>query len=158
MLTHWFAHSPDALDTMKKVFKGLFSSKKKDKTHKHEQEATPTTTAESSAAAHAKPTETTPSAPAPAIAPAPAKTETTPPVAADAPAPAAPAPAHGEVEPEAKKEEVAPLTELKKATESRSISIYTGSATSSAISPVDCSDGSRWRMKADMDDDWTGRG
>ena len=142
---------------MKKAFKGLFSSKKKDKTHKHEHEATPTT-AESSTAAHAKPTETTPSAPAPATAPAPAKTETTPPVVADAPSPAAPAPAHGEVAPEAKKEEVAALTELKKATESRSISIYTGSATSSAVSPVDSSDGSRWRMKASMDDDWTGRG
>lgn len=127
---------------VKKAFKGLFKKKAK------KEEAKPTTTAEASKPADAKPTETTPAAPAPATAPAPAKAEAAP--AADGSKPAAPAPAEGET----KKEEAA-LTEVKKATASRSTS-------NSSIIPdnkrdTNCWDGSRWRQKAVTDDDWTDR-
>jgi hypothetical protein len=110
----------DAMDTMKKAFKGLFKSKKPKK-----EESTPTaTTSDAATPATAKPTETTPAAPAPATAPEAAKTETTPATTGSVPAApsAAAAPAQVPVQGEAKQHEAAALTEVRKATQSRSTS------------------------------------
>jgi hypothetical protein len=107
------------MDQMKKAFKGLFRGKKSKK-----EEPKPTATSEASTTpAQTKPSETTPAAPAPATAPEPAKTETAPAATsgASAPAPAEPAavPASDPAQGEAKKDEAAALTEVKKATSSR---------------------------------------
>lgn len=133
------------MDTVKKAFKSLF--RKKDKQPKKE-EAKPTATSPAAAPADVKPTETTPAAPAPATAPAPAKAEGAP--VAESSKPAAPVPAQGET----KKEEAA-LTEVKKATASRSLS-SSGCASGNAQG-ADYWDGSRWRHKVDMDNDWPRR-
>jgi hypothetical protein len=106
----WFA-APDAMDQMKKAFKGLFKKKSK----KEEQpNATPTADKPSSPA------------PAPATAPEPVKPSVAP--ASSAPEPAAPAPASepasapAPAHDGANKDEVAALAEVKKATQSKSTS------------------------------------
>lgn len=120
--------APDAVDQLKKAFKGLFGKKnaKKD-------EPVPTATVEQPSASTTKPTETTPAAPAPATAPEPVTSETAPastgtaPAAAPAPAPvAAPVaePAAAPAESEPTKDEAAALAEVKPATQSRSTSLH----------------------------------
>lgn len=143
---------------MKKLFKGLFKSRK-DKAKKDG--ATPTTNtaaAESSTHAPTKPTETTPAAPAPVTAPTPAhattKADTEAPVTSDA-HPAAPVPAVTPSIDGPKKDETAALTEVKKTTESRSNFNYTISPNTSpatcAAKENNCS-GSRWRLKVESND------
>jgi hypothetical protein len=107
------------MDQLKKAFKGMFGKKKAKK-----DEATPTATTEQPSSSTTKPTETTPAAPAPATAPEPAKSETAPastgtapapaPAAAPVPAPVAAAPAQEEP----KKDEAAPVAEVREATSS----------------------------------------
>lgn len=154
--------APDAVDQLKKAFKGLFGKKKAKK-----EETAPTATAEQPTASTSKPTETTPAAPAPATAPEPSKSETGPastgavpadqPAAqpADAPA-AAPAAADVDSEPkkdvdsEPKKDEAAALAEVKQATQSRSISLYP--TQTGEYDDEDLGDGSRRRQKVALDD------
>lgn len=117
------------------VFKNIFGKKKAKKT---EQEATPASAPQASSS-QTKLTETTPAQPAPATAPEPAKTETeTKPATGSAPeGPAAPAPvAQGED----KKPEVAPTTEVKKPTESRSYPSF--SSYPNFLGELDCCEGS----------------
>lgn len=116
--------APDAMDQLKKAFKGLFGKKKAKK-----EGAAPTATTEQPSASTTKPTETTPAAPAPATAPEPVKSEQTPASTGTAPAPApAPAaapvaaPAAAPAKEEAKKDEV--LAEVKPATQSKSTPLH----------------------------------
>lgn len=114
--------APDAMDQLKKAFKGLFGKKKAKK-----EGAAPTATTEQPSASTTKPTETTPAAPAPATAPEPVKSEQTPASTGTAlsPAPAAApvaAPAAAPAKEEAKKDEV--LAELKPATQSKSTPLH----------------------------------
>jgi len=138
---------------MKKAFKGLFKGKKSKK------DESPSTATETAGPADAKPTETTPAAPAPATAPEHAETESTPataPVAGDAPveAPAPAAPAAAPAHDEAKKDQVAALTEVRKATASRSLSH--SNPISQEYEEEDAWEGSRRRMKVALDNQWTG--
>jgi hypothetical protein len=158
--------APDAMDQMKRAFKGLF--KKKPKT----EEPTPTaTTAAPSASAPAHPpaSETTPPAPLPATAPESAKTEATPGTSSSAPPPA-PEPAHAPVQQaaapapvqqaaapapakdEANKDETTALAEVKRATHSRSTSHSTPPF---PFHSSHDSDGSRWRHRLGTHDDWS---
>lgn len=133
--------APDAMDQVKKAFKGLFSKKKAKK-----EEPAPTATTEQPSASHAKPTETTPAAPAPATAPEPASSESAPASTGTAP-PAQPAavPAQGENN----KDEAAALAEVKQATQSRSTPLLPSDAR--AHGDDDCWDGSRRRQKVAID-------
>lgn len=120
--------APDAVDQLKKAFKGLFGKKKAKK-----EETAPTATTEQPTASTSKPTETTPAAPAPATAPEPAKNEPAPastgtapaavPAAQPAAAPSA-APAAAPLDTEPKKDQAAALAEVKQATQSRSTSLF----------------------------------
>lgn len=125
---------------LKKGFKSLFSKKPK------KEEPTPTASSEVSSPAATKPSETTPAAPAPATAPEPATTSSEP------AQPAQPAAVQSPGEP--KKDEAAALTEVKKATQSRS----TSRSTSNVQLPQedDYWNGARRRQKIAMDDDWGG--
>jgi hypothetical protein len=143
--------APDAMDQMKKAFKGLFKKKPK------KEEPTPTTntdTPSGAAPAHPPASETTPPAPAPATAPEPAKTEATPGTTSSAPAPAPvpaqPVPASAPAQDGANKDEVAALAEVKRATQSRSTSHSTPHPQLHSTSD---SDGSRWRHRIDSSDD-----
>jgi hypothetical protein len=134
----------DAMDQVKKAFKGLFKSKKNKKT---EATATPVTAAEPSAA-HATPSQTTPAAPVPATAPAPtpAEKETLP--VAPSNAPAEPA-ALAHVQDESKRDEAAALTVVKEATQSRSTHRPTSDLSRSR--PGD-EGGGRWRHRVTRED------
>ena len=125
----------DAVDKAKAVFKNMSGRKKKNKI-----EATPTATAPADASsATTKPTETaTAPEPAPAApATAPETTQSVP--AGDNPASPVPAPAAGDN----KAAEQAALTEVKKATQSRSsLSFFYGQ---------ECDSGSRRRHKVGID-------
>jgi len=122
------------MDQVKKAFKGLFKSKKNNKT---EAKPTPVAAAEPSAA-QATPSQTTPAAPVPATAPVPtpAKTETLP-----------AAPAHVQDEP--KKDEAAALVVVKEATQSRST--HRSTSVLSHSSPDD-EGGGRWRHRVTRED------
>lgn len=125
--------APDAMDQMKKAFKGLFSKKKAKK-----EEPKPTAATE------------TPSNATPASEPA--KTETAPaPAPATAPAPAEPVPAAAPAQGEANKDEVAALAEVKRATQSRSTSHYSSTL---QVLPDHGFDGSRWRHRVVSGEDW----
>lgn len=131
----------DAVDKAKAVLKNIFGRKKK---NKNASDATPTAAAPADASSSAaKPTETT-TAPKPEPAPA-----TKPEAAPSAPAadgPAAPVPAAQPADD--KKAEQAALTEVKKATQSRSsLSFFYGQ---------NCDDGSRRRHKVGTDSMHTG--
>ncbi|KAJ4371897.1 hypothetical protein N0V86_008451 [Didymella sp. IMI 355093] len=144
---------PDAVDQLKKAFKGLFGKKKTKK-----EETAPTATTEQPTASTSKPTETTPAAPAPATVPEPAKSEPAPastgtaPAAAPAAQPAAaPAVAPAPVDSEPNKDEAAALAEVKQATQSRSTSLYPNEARE--YDDDDLGDGSRRRQKVSLDND-----
>lgn len=154
--------APDAVDQLKKAFKGLFNKKKAKK-----EEPAPTATTEQPSASTSKPSETTPAAPAPATAPEPVTSENAPastgtaPAAAPAPAPApapvaAPVaePAAAPAQSESKTDEAAALAEVKQATQSRSTSLY--HSDSREHGDDDCWDGSRRRQKVALDSDWDG--
>lgn len=144
--------APDAVDQLKKAFKGLFGKKKAKK-----EETAPTATTEQPTASTSKPTETTPAAPAPATAPEPAKSEPAPASTGTAPA-AAPAaqpdaaPAAAPVDSEPKKDEAAALAEVKQTTQSRSTSLHPSEARE--YGDDDYRDGSRRRQKVALDNDW----
>ena len=108
------------MDQVKKVFKGLFKGGKKSK----KEEPKPTATSEAATPAHANPTETAPAAPVPATAPEAAKTETTSATTGSVPTEPveAAAPVQAPIQAEAKDDEAAALTEVRKATQSRSTS------------------------------------
>jgi hypothetical protein len=140
------------MDQVKKVFKGLFKGGKKSK----KEEPKPTVTSEAATPAHANPTETAPAAPVPATAPEAAKTETTSATTGSVPAEpvAAAAPAQAAVQAEAKHDEAAALTEVRKATQSRSTS-------SSNPSPQQYREGNAWngarrRLKVALDNECNG--
>lgn len=140
--------APDAVDQLKKAFKGLFGKKKAKK-----EETAPTATTEQPTASTSKPTETTPAAPAPATAPEPAKSEPAPASTGTAPA-AAPAasPAAAPVDSEPKKDEAAALAEVKQATQSRSTSLHPSETRE--YGDDDYGDGSRRRQKVALNNDW----
>jgi len=138
------------MDQVKKAFRGLFKKKPK------KTEAAPTATSEVASPAQAAPSTTTPAAPAPATVPEPDKVESTQAKADAAPVPAAepPKPAVLPVAGEPKKDEAAALTEVRKATESRSTSHSTHHSQQHKDS--ECWDGSRRRLKVAMDNQWDG--
>jgi hypothetical protein len=128
---------------MKKAFKGLFKGKKS------KEEPKPTASSETATPTHAKPTESAPAAPAPATLPDPVKTETTPATTNTAPAEPAAAPVQGE----ANKDEAAALSEVRKATQSRSTS-------RSNSNPQQYREGEAWngarrRQKVALDNEWS---
>ncbi|KAF2633990.1 hypothetical protein BU25DRAFT_405823 [Macroventuria anomochaeta] len=129
---------PDAMEQMKKAFKGLFSKKKTKK-----EELAPTATTEQPSASTAKPTETTPAAPAPATAPEPVKSETAPASTGTAPAQSEP-----------NKDEAAALAEVKQATQSRSTSFFAPEI--GEHGDDDYWNGSRRRQKVALDSDRDG--
>jgi hypothetical protein len=135
--------APDAVDQLKKAFKGLFGKKKAKK-----EETAPTATTEQPTASTSKPTETTPAAPAPATAPEPAKSEAVP--ASTGTTPVA-QPAAAPVDSEPKKDETAVLAEVKQATQSRLTSLY---PTHTGEYDDYLGDGSRRRQKVALDNDW----
>ncbi|KAF1828962.1 hypothetical protein BDW02DRAFT_574417 [Decorospora gaudefroyi] len=139
----------DAMDQMKKAFKGLFKSKKSKK-------AEPKPTASSETAAPAKPTEsqTAPAAPAPAPAPEPVQAEVTPAMASVAPAQPASGSAPAPPQDKANKDEAAALAEVKRATQGRLTS-------RSHSHPQQYREGEAWngarhRQKVARDNEWGG--
>jgi hypothetical protein len=136
--------APDAFDKVKSVFKNILSNKKKSK----KEQATPAAAAPADASSAATPTETTTAAePAPAPAPetAPAASKSDAPAApAPAPAPAGGSPIPVAAEDDNMKAEQAALTEVKKATQSRS-------SPSFIFYGQNCDDGSRRRYKVGTD-------
>jgi hypothetical protein len=142
--------APDAMDQMKKAFKGLFGKKKAKK-----EEPTPTVSTEQPSASHAKPTETTPAAPAPATAPEPVQSEAAPVSTGIAPAaPPAAQPAPAPVQDESTKDEAAALAEVKQATQSTSHSLLSHEVREHGEDG--CWDGSRCRQKVALDSDRCG--
>lgn len=144
--------APDALDQMKKAFKGLFGKKKAKK-----EESPSATATEQPSTSNAKPTETTPAAPVPAAAPEPAKSEGTTAPAGSAPAAqpdSAPVavPSVAPAQDESKKDEAAALAEVKQATQSRSTSLLP--LETREHGDDGCWDGSRRRQKVALDSDW----
>lgn len=148
--------APDAVDQLKKAFKGLFGKKKAKK-----EDTAPTTTTEQPTASTSKPTETTPAAPAPATAPEPAKSSSGSPLTGTEPAAApaaqsavvpAAAPAAAPVDSEPEKVEAAALAEVKQATQSRSTSLHPFETRE--YGDGDCGDGSRRRQKVVLDSGW----
>jgi hypothetical protein len=133
--------APDAMEQVKKAFKGMFRSKSKKAT------PTPTATGETPAAPHAKPSETNPAAPAPATAPEPA-TAPTPVTASSAP----PQPAPVSAQNESTKDETAALSEVSKPSQSRFPSRTTPFPQSHTASGDDDGNGSRWRLRATHDE------
>jgi hypothetical protein len=132
------------MDQMKRAFKGLFKGKKSKK-----EEPQPAASAETATPTHAKPTESTPAAPTPATLPEPVKTETTPATANTASAEPVAAPVQGE----ASKDEAAALSEVRKATQSRSTSRSNSSPQQYRES--EAWNGARRRQKVALDNEWS---